>query len=159
MLPISQINEWKGHSPFASICDLCIFVCLAIFNCHSCRIFCPSIFCRFRIAQIAESIENIGWGISSLQSVILLFIKFIKELNCFCRSERHSEFNDIGDRCDSISVFHDFGHFLLRGHTLFTLFFLFISIAIFLATIFCHWRVNHQHEMLNANTRNGGRKR
>uniref|UniRef100_A0A1I8BUU1 G_PROTEIN_RECEP_F1_2 domain-containing protein n=1 Tax=Meloidogyne hapla TaxID=6305 RepID=A0A1I8BUU1_MELHA len=74
------------------------------------------------------------------------------------RNDRYSVFSEIGERCDSISVFHDFGHFLLRGHTLFTLFFLFVSIAIFLVTICCHWRVNLQHEMLSRNSRNG-RKR
>nr|CAD2180076.1 unnamed protein product [Meloidogyne enterolobii] len=75
------------------------------------------------------------------------------------RNDRYSVFNEIGERCDSISVFHDFGHFLLRGHTLFTLFFLFVSIAIFLATIFCHWRVNLQHDFLNSRNSRNGRKR
>lgn len=54
----------------------------------------------------------------------------------------------LGKICDYVAIFHTFGVYLLRGHTLFTLFFLFASIFVFIVTMFYHWRVRIQHDFL-----------
>ncbi|KAI6182823.1 G-PROTEIN-RECEP-F1-2 domain-containing protein [Aphelenchoides bicaudatus] len=69
-------------------------------------------------------------------------------LKCVPDNKYESEYTVLGEICSKISVFHTFGVYLLRGHTLFTLFFLFASIFVFLVTMFYHWRVRLQHDNL-----------
>nr|CAD2157274.1 unnamed protein product [Meloidogyne enterolobii] len=139
------------------------------------HLFKPSEFLKNLLQETLLSLAQNGslLGLTHLLVLVLLVIKRsmdgkgirLSKRYVIClfpasgSNDRYSVFNEIGERCDSISVFHDFGHFLLRGHTLFTLFFLFVSIAIFLATIFCHWRVNLQHDFLNSRNSRNGRKR
>lgn len=74
---------------------------------------------------------------------------FSFKLDNFLKFFRKSDFFEIGQNCDLISVFHDFGVYLLRGHTLFTLIFLSASIFVFFITFICHWRVRLQHIFLS----------
>lgn len=64
-----------------------------------------------------------------------------------------SDYVEIGGRCDRVAIFHIFGVYLLRGHTLFTLFFLVASIVVFLLTSVYHWRVRAQHNFLSTGLR------
>ncbi|KAI1728803.1 hypothetical protein DdX_01006 [Ditylenchus destructor] len=75
-----------------------------------------------------------------------------------CNRSQYSDFVEIGQRCDLISVFHDFGVYLLRGHTLFTLCFLVASVVVFSITFLCHWRVRSQHDFLTTNSTTGMRE-
>uniref|UniRef100_A0A158P7J1 G_PROTEIN_RECEP_F1_2 domain-containing protein n=1 Tax=Angiostrongylus cantonensis TaxID=6313 RepID=A0A158P7J1_ANGCA len=64
-----------------------------------------------------------------------------------------SNYAEIASQCDRTAVFHAFGAYLLRGHTLFTLFFLFASIVIFTITVAYHCRVRRQHDFLQSGLR------
>uniref|UniRef100_A0A914H2C7 G-protein coupled receptors family 1 profile domain-containing protein n=1 Tax=Globodera rostochiensis TaxID=31243 RepID=A0A914H2C7_GLORO len=70
------------------------------------------------------------------------------------RSASFMVYKEIGERCDRLGVYQDLGHFLLRGHTLFTVVLLSISLVIFVVTVYCHRRVQKQHHFLNANATN-----
>ncbi|KAH7676109.1 Protein R07D5.2, partial [Aphelenchoides avenae] len=67
-----------------------------------------------------------------------------------CEKSPLSDYTEVGERCDRVAVFHTFGVYLLRGHTLFTLVFLCASIVVFVVTLLYHWRIRAQHEFLNA---------
>ncbi|KAL3107815.1 hypothetical protein niasHT_017047 [Heterodera trifolii] len=71
------------------------------------------------------------------------------------RSATFMVYNEIGERCDRLAVYQELGHFLLRGHTLFTVVLLSISLVIFVITVYCHRRVQRQHHFLNENATNG----
>lgn len=64
-----------------------------------------------------------------------------------------TDYNAFGDLCDQILPFHDFGVYLLRGHTIFTLTFLVKSFIIFVATVCYHRNVRKQMNVLNGKTR------
>uniref|UniRef100_A0A915PMN5 G-protein coupled receptors family 1 profile domain-containing protein n=1 Tax=Setaria digitata TaxID=48799 RepID=A0A915PMN5_9BILA len=64
-----------------------------------------------------------------------------------------SDYDVFGGLCDQISPFHNFGVYLLRGHTLFTLTFLVISLMIFVITLCYHRNVFRQNTMLGGETR------
>uniref|UniRef100_A0A914CD23 G-protein coupled receptors family 1 profile domain-containing protein n=1 Tax=Acrobeloides nanus TaxID=290746 RepID=A0A914CD23_9BILA len=64
-----------------------------------------------------------------------------------CSSTIVSDFTEVGQRCDRAAVFHAFGVYLLRGHTIFTLTFLVASIVVFVVTMFCHWKVRAHNDI------------
>ncbi|CAD5206727.1 unnamed protein product [Bursaphelenchus okinawaensis] len=64
-----------------------------------------------------------------------------------------SDYIEVGGRCDGVAIFHTFGVYLLRGHTLFTLTFLLASIIVFTLTVVYHWRVRSQHMFLSTSFR------
>uniref|UniRef100_A0AC34QYR9 G-protein coupled receptors family 1 profile domain-containing protein n=1 Tax=Panagrolaimus sp. JU765 TaxID=591449 RepID=A0AC34QYR9_9BILA len=68
-----------------------------------------------------------------------------------CTTPPTSDYREIGQKCDRVAVFHEFGVYLLRGHTLFTLIFLLISILVFVVTLLYHLRVRTQHDFLGDN--------
>lgn len=69
----------------------------------------------------------------------------------FSRKDVYSVYREVGERCDRLGVFKELGHFLLRGHTLFTMLLLSVSLVIFIVTVYCHRRVQKQHHFLNGN--------
>ncbi|KAK6729173.1 hypothetical protein RB195_006300 [Necator americanus] len=64
-----------------------------------------------------------------------------------------SNYAEIAGHCDRTAVFHAFGVYLLRGHTLFTLLFLVASILIFTITITYHCRIRRQHDFIHSGLR------
>ncbi|PIO59725.1 hypothetical protein TELCIR_18801, partial [Teladorsagia circumcincta] len=64
-----------------------------------------------------------------------------------------SNYEEIATQCDRTAVFHAFGAYLLRGHTLFTLFFLSASIMIFTITVAYHCRIRKQHDFIHSGLR------
>ncbi|KAE9555719.1 hypothetical protein FO519_001071 [Halicephalobus sp. NKZ332] len=68
-----------------------------------------------------------------------------------CGKPITSDYREIGQKCDRVAVFHTFGVYLLRGHTLFTLIFLVTSILVYAVTSLYHLKVRAQHDFLNGN--------
>ncbi|KAK6011748.1 hypothetical protein OSTOST_23156, partial [Ostertagia ostertagi] len=64
-----------------------------------------------------------------------------------------SNYEEIATQCDRTAVFHAFGAYLLRGHTLFTLLFLSASIMIFTITVAYHCRIRRQHDFIHSGLR------
>ncbi|KJH43507.1 hypothetical protein DICVIV_10487 [Dictyocaulus viviparus] len=65
-----------------------------------------------------------------------------------CEIKPQSNYAEIASHCDRTAVFHTFGAYLLRGHTLFTLLFLYASILIFTITVTYHCRISKQQDFL-----------
>ncbi|CAD5209790.1 unnamed protein product [Bursaphelenchus xylophilus] len=79
--------------------------------------------------------------------------KHTGSLKC-SENQPKSDYIEIGERCDRVAIFHTFGVYLLRGHTLFTLTFLLASIIVFTLTVVYHWRVvSSQHDFLSSGLR------
>uniref|UniRef100_A0A0K0F8H1 G_PROTEIN_RECEP_F1_2 domain-containing protein n=1 Tax=Strongyloides venezuelensis TaxID=75913 RepID=A0A0K0F8H1_STRVS len=78
------------------------------------------------------------------------------EFECTNKDRHSSHYNDIGQRCDRVEPYHRFGVYLLRGHTLFTLIFLFVALIVFVVTLFYHWKVRHQNGVLKIHQHNDG---
>ncbi|VBB32269.1 unnamed protein product [Acanthocheilonema viteae] len=76
-----------------------------------------------------------------------------QEVQCNEISSMLSDYNVFGDLCDQILPFHNFGVYLLRGHTLFTLTFLVIALVIFIVTVCYHRNVRRQNNVLNEEIR------
>uniref|UniRef100_A0A914ZC04 G-protein coupled receptors family 1 profile domain-containing protein n=1 Tax=Panagrolaimus superbus TaxID=310955 RepID=A0A914ZC04_9BILA len=70
-----------------------------------------------------------------------------------CSRSIKSDYVEVGKHCDRVAIFHTFGVYLLRGHTLFTLTFLVAAILVFMITLLYHWRVRSQHDFLGDNMR------
>ncbi|VDO35166.1 unnamed protein product [Haemonchus placei] len=70
-----------------------------------------------------------------------------------CEITPRSNYEEIATQCDRTAVFHAFGAYLLRGHTLFTLLFLFASIMIFTVTVAYHCRIRRQHDFIHSGLR------
>ncbi|VDM67145.1 unnamed protein product, partial [Strongylus vulgaris] len=70
-----------------------------------------------------------------------------------CEVTPQSNYAEIASQCDRTAVFHAFGAYLLRGHTLFTLLFLSASILIFTITITYHCRIRRQHDFIHSGLR------
>ncbi|GMT02671.1 hypothetical protein PENTCL1PPCAC_24845, partial [Pristionchus entomophagus] len=64
-----------------------------------------------------------------------------------------SDYDAIASLCDKTAVFHALGAYLLRGHTLFTVIFLSVSILIFGSTVFYHHHMKKQNAILQAGLR------
>ncbi|KAI6203340.1 G-PROTEIN-RECEP-F1-2 domain-containing protein [Aphelenchoides besseyi] len=60
-----------------------------------------------------------------------------------CDHKLLSDYVEMGGTCDRVAIFHQFGVYLLRGHTLFTLTFLVASIIVFFG-----YNVRLQHDIL-----------
>ncbi|VDK18887.1 unnamed protein product [Anisakis simplex] len=86
---------------------------------------------------------------SSRQS--LSCTRFIYHCNPFF--ELVSEYAEIGERCDRVAPFHNFGVYLLRGHTFFTIIFLILALFIFMTTMICHCRMRKQRHLLGNGVR------
>ncbi|KAK5985169.1 hypothetical protein GCK32_011863, partial [Trichostrongylus colubriformis] len=67
-----------------------------------------------------------------------------------CEVRPRSNYEEIATQCDRTAVFHAFGAYLLRGHTLFTLLFLAASIMIFTITVAYHFRIRRQHDFIHS---------
>ncbi|EJW76284.1 hypothetical protein WUBG_12807 [Wuchereria bancrofti] len=76
-----------------------------------------------------------------------------RDVQCNEISLMLADYNIFGDLCDRISPFYDFGVYLLRGHTLFTLTFLIIALIIFVVTVCHHRNVRRQNNVLSGETR------
>ncbi|WKX90403.1 hypothetical protein Q1695_009336 [Nippostrongylus brasiliensis] len=70
-----------------------------------------------------------------------------------CEITARSNYEEIATQCDRTAVFHAFGAYLLRGHTLFTLLFLAASITIFTITVAYHCRIRRQHDFIHSGLR------
>lgn len=70
-----------------------------------------------------------------------------------CEITARSNYEEIASQCDRTAVFHAFGAYLLRGHTLFTLLFLAASITIFTITVAYHCRIRRQHDFIHSGLR------
>ncbi|KHJ85988.1 hypothetical protein OESDEN_14274 [Oesophagostomum dentatum] len=70
-----------------------------------------------------------------------------------CFRTPSSNYAEIASQCDRTAVFHAFGAYLLRGHTLFTLLFLAASIMIFTITVTYHFRIRTQHDFIHSGLR------
>ncbi|KAK5979426.1 hypothetical protein GCK32_013130 [Trichostrongylus colubriformis] len=70
-----------------------------------------------------------------------------------CEVRPRSNYEEIATQCDRTAVFHAFGAYLLRGHTLFTLLFLAASIMIFTITVAYHFRIRRQHDFIHSGLR------
>uniref|UniRef100_A0A0R3RZP6 G_PROTEIN_RECEP_F1_2 domain-containing protein n=1 Tax=Elaeophora elaphi TaxID=1147741 RepID=A0A0R3RZP6_9BILA len=98
---------------------------------------------------------------SSLQLTAIHFIDQMfntlkarrQDVQCSEISLMLADCNVFGDLCDRISPFHNFGVYLLRGHTLFTLTFLAIALVIFAVTVCYHRNVRRQHNVLSGEIR------
>ncbi|OZC06117.1 hypothetical protein X798_06897 [Onchocerca flexuosa] len=64
-----------------------------------------------------------------------------------------ADYNVFGDLCDRISPFYNFGVYLLRGHTLFTLTFLVIGLMIFVVTFCYHRNIRRESNVFRGKTR------
>ncbi|VDM93743.1 unnamed protein product, partial [Onchocerca ochengi] len=98
---------------------------------------------------------------SSLQLTAIHFIgqllKILKahrhDVQCTEKSLMVADYNVFGDLCDRISPFHNFGVYLLRGHTFFTLTFLVIGLVIFVVTICYHRSIRRESNLLSGKRR------
>ncbi|KAM3722166.1 NAD(P)H-quinone oxidoreductase subunit 5, chloroplastic [Dirofilaria immitis] len=98
---------------------------------------------------------------SSLQLAAIHFIgqmfKILKthqyDIGCDEINLTLANYNIFGNLCDRISPFYNFGVYLLRGHTLFTLTFLAIALIIFAITVCYHRNVRRQNNLLNGEIR------
>uniref|UniRef100_A0A1I7V8D8 7TM_GPCR_Srx domain-containing protein n=1 Tax=Loa loa TaxID=7209 RepID=A0A1I7V8D8_LOALO len=75
------------------------------------------------------------------------------DAQCSKRSLMLADYNIFGDLCERISPFHNFGVYLLHGHTLFTLTFLVIALAIFIITICYNRNVRRQSNVFSGEIR------
>ncbi|KHN88894.1 hypothetical protein Tcan_02618 [Toxocara canis] len=91
---------------------------------------------------------------TAIHSVDEMFMRLASSRQSLdCKSKPISEYAEIGERCDSVAPFHNFGVYLLRGHTFFTITFLAMSLLIFMTTMICHWKVRKQHHLLGNGVR------
>ncbi|VDM64016.1 unnamed protein product [Angiostrongylus costaricensis] len=103
---------------------------------------------------------SVNEDVNAIQNLDELFSTLSKG-KTYLQCEQHlrifrtvrSNYAEIASQCDRTAVFHAFGAYLLRGHTLFTLFFLFASIVIFTITVAYHCRVRRQHDFLQSGLR------
>ncbi|VDM95659.1 unnamed protein product [Thelazia callipaeda] len=62
-----------------------------------------------------------------------------------------SNYGIFRDLCDRVSPFHNFGVYLLRGHTFFTLTFLAVAFSVFVITVCYNRSIRRQDTILNEN--------
>uniref|UniRef100_A0A915AAQ7 G-protein coupled receptors family 1 profile domain-containing protein n=1 Tax=Parascaris univalens TaxID=6257 RepID=A0A915AAQ7_PARUN len=86
---------------------------------------------------------------TAIHSIDEMFTRLALSRDSFdCASKAVSEYVEIGEHCDRVAPFHNFGVYLLRGHTFFTVTFLIFSLIVFMTTMGCHWKVRKQHHLL-----------
>ncbi|CAI2358210.1 unnamed protein product [Caenorhabditis sp. 36 PRJEB53466] len=87
---------------------------------------------------------------SAINNLDALFSNLSKgRVNLSCNASMESGYEEIASHCDRTAVFHAFGAYLLRGHTLFTILFLSASIVIFVITVTYHIKVRRQHDIIH----------
>ncbi|KAJ1372620.1 hypothetical protein KIN20_034814 [Parelaphostrongylus tenuis] len=118
---------------------------------HLSRVSVISVFSCVWIFLILSHLLFSTLQISAIQNLDELFSTLSKGKTYLqCEQTIRSDYAEIASQCDRTAVFHAFGAYLLRGHTLFTLFFLSASIVIFTITVAYHCRVRRQNFLQSA---------
>ncbi|CAI4224218.1 unnamed protein product [Auanema sp. JU1783] len=121
---------------------------------HISKIAVVSLFAGVWIVLIVTHVMFSTMQISAIRHLDELFATLIKgRVYLNCGTIPRSGYEEIAGQCDRTAVFHMFGAYLLRGHTLFTLFFLTASIVIFTVTITYHIKVHRDCDLAHSGLR------
>ncbi|CAD6188715.1 unnamed protein product [Caenorhabditis auriculariae] len=121
---------------------------------HLSRLSVISVFACVWIFLIASHAMFSTMQMSAIQNLDELFLTLAKGRGSLkCNRTLHSGYEEIASHCDRTAVFHAFGAYLLRGHTMFTVLFLSASIIIFVITVTYHLKVRRQHEIVHTELR------
>ncbi|KAF1749116.1 hypothetical protein GCK72_025583 [Caenorhabditis remanei] len=121
---------------------------------HLSKISVVSVFACVWIFLIASHVMFSIMQMNAINNLDALFSNLSKgrvNLSCNALNFRSMEsgYEEIASHCDRTAVFHAFGAYLLRGHTLFTILFLSASIIIFVITVTYHIKVRRQHDIIH----------
>uniref|UniRef100_A0A1I7W8V3 MFS domain-containing protein n=1 Tax=Heterorhabditis bacteriophora TaxID=37862 RepID=A0A1I7W8V3_HETBA len=121
---------------------------------HLSRMSVVSVFACVWIFLIFTHVLFSSLQINAIQNLDELFSTLAKGRQYLqCGVNVLSGYTEIASQCDRTAVFHAFGAYLLRGHTLFTVLFLLASITIFVITISYHLKVRRQHDFIHSGLR------
>ncbi|CAB3410370.1 unnamed protein product [Caenorhabditis bovis] len=117
---------------------------------HLSKISVISVFACVWIFLIASHAMFSTMQMSAIQNLDELFSTLAKgRVSLSCNAAQNSGYEEIAAHCDRTAIFHAFGAYLLRGHTLFTVLFLSASIVIFVITVTYHIKVRRQHDIIH----------
>ncbi|CAL2051574.1 unnamed protein product [Caenorhabditis brenneri] len=121
---------------------------------HLSKISVVSVFACVWIFLIASHVMFSIMQMNAINNLDALFSNLSKgRVNLSCNASMESGYEEIASHCDRTAVFHAFGAYLLRGHTLFTILFLSASIIIFVITVTYHIKVRRQHDIIHSELR------
>ncbi|CAI5455951.1 unnamed protein product [Caenorhabditis angaria] len=121
---------------------------------HLSRVSVISVFACVWIFLIASHAMFSTMQMNAIQNLDKLFAVLARGKKTPTNCKGNSDYEEIGSHCDRTAVFHSFGVYLLRGHTIFTVLFLSASIVIFVITVTYHINVRRQHEIIHSELRN-----
>ncbi|PIC20799.1 hypothetical protein B9Z55_025867 [Caenorhabditis nigoni] len=123
---------------------------------HLSKISVVSVFACVWIFLIASHVMFSIMQMNAINNLDALFSNLSKgrvNLSCNATTLSESGYEEIATHCDRTAIFHAFGAYLLRGHTLFTILFLSASIIIFVITVTYHIKVRRQHDIIHSELR------
>uniref|UniRef100_A0A1I7T1U2 G_PROTEIN_RECEP_F1_2 domain-containing protein n=1 Tax=Caenorhabditis tropicalis TaxID=1561998 RepID=A0A1I7T1U2_9PELO len=121
---------------------------------HLSKISVVSVFACVWMFLIASHVMFSIMQMNAINNLDALFSNLAKgRTNLSCNASMESGYEEIASHCDRTAVFHAFGAYLLRGHTLFTILFLSASIIIFVITVTYHIKVRRQHDIIHSELR------
>ncbi|VDK70528.1 unnamed protein product [Litomosoides sigmodontis] len=148
---------WKTYKHLSTKFDGTLPASLIITETLNANLFEANKFVQQMVQETLYSLAQNGslLGLTNLLILILVLINrsMAGESIRLSRNLMLADYNVFGDLCDRILPFHNFGVYLLRGHTLFTLTCLVIALVIFIVTVCYHRHVREQNDVLSGEKR------